>query len=139
MAAAKKSASLSREKGSEIDAFIDKLDHPMKAELQVVRALILGADASIAEGIKWNAPSFRTSEYFATTNLRSMDAVQIIMHFGAKVNAISASGVVIEDPDGLLKWLAKDRATIKFHDMKSIKANSKAFAEIVRQWIVHVG
>ncbi len=137
MATAKKTTT-SHGKASEVDVFLDELDHPMKAELRAVRARIRGADVSIAEGIKWNAPSFRTSEYFATTNLRNKNAVQIIMHFGAKVNDISASGVVFDDPRGLLKWLAKDRATIKFHDMKSIRANGNALAEIVRQWITYV-
>jgi hypothetical protein len=120
-----------------VDAFMQTLDYPLKAELEAVRALILSVDPSIAEGIKWNAPSFRTTEYFATFNLRSKDAVQLILHFGAKVNDISAAGVAIDDPNGLLKWLAKDRATIKFHDMKTITANGPALAEIVRQWIVH--
>ena len=27
----------------------------------------------IREGVNWNAPSFRTTEYFATTNLREKD------------------------------------------------------------------
>ena len=110
----------------------------MKAELDAVRAIILATDPAIAEGIKWNAPSFRTTEFFATTNLRSKDVVQIIVHFGAKVNDISAKGVAIEDPSGLLQWLAKDRATIKFRDMNSIRSNADAFTAILRQWIAHV-
>jgi hypothetical protein len=48
------------------------------------RQIILDADASIAEGIKWNAPSFYTSEYFATIQLRAKDGVQVILHLGAK-------------------------------------------------------
>jgi len=103
-----------------------------------VRTIILAADPTIAEGIKWNAPSFRTTEFFATTNLRGKDVVQIIMHFGAKVNEISTKGVAIEDPTSLLQWLAKDRATIKFRDMNSIRSSADAFTAILRQWIVHV-
>jgi hypothetical protein len=103
-----------------------------------VRSLILGADPSIAEGIKWNSPSFRTTEYFATTNVRGKDVIQVIMHFGAKVNEISTSGVVIHDPEKLLTWLGKDRATIKFADMTSIQSKRDAFSAILRQWITHV-
>ena len=122
----------------DVDAFMQTLDYPLKAELEAVRAIILAADPGIAEGIKWNSPSFRTTEYFATFNLRSNDAVQLILHFGAKVNDISAAGVAIDDPNGLLTWLAKDRATIKFDDMKTITANGTALVKVVRQWIVHV-
>lgn len=123
---------------NEVDAFMQTLDHPLKPEVQAVRALILSVGPNIAEGIKWIAPSFRTTEYFATFNLRSKNAVQLIMHFGAKVNDISAAGVAIDDPNGLLKWLANDRATLKFSDMNAIIANGPALAEIVRQWIIHV-
>lgn len=123
---------------ADVETFMQTLDHPLKAELQALREIILAADPVIAEGIKWNAPSFRTTEYFATTNLRARDCVQLIMHFGAKVNEISATGVAINDPEKLLTWLGKDRATIKFADMKSVHGKRDAFTAILRQWIVHV-
>lgn len=125
-------------KVNDVDGFMRKLEHPMKAELEAIRRIFLAADPAITEGIKWNAPSFRTTEFFATTNLRSKDVVQIIMHFGARVNEISSTGVTIDDPDGLLQWLAKDRASIKFHDMKTIQAKSSALSAVIRQWIMHV-
>jgi len=56
-----------------VEAFLASLDHPFKPEILALRQVILGADPSIAEGIKWNAPSFRTSEYFATMHLRAKD------------------------------------------------------------------
>src|SRR5262245_41223578 len=51
-------------------AFLRELDHPLKQEVEAVRQIILGVSPEIREGIKWNAPSFRTTEYFATLNLR---------------------------------------------------------------------
>jgi hypothetical protein len=55
---------------SAVDEFMRTLDHPFKKAIEAIRSSMLAADRAIAEGIKWNAPSFRTSEYFATTNLR---------------------------------------------------------------------
>jgi len=136
MAAARKSPPA--KPAADVETFMQTLDHPLKAELQALRELILAADPLISEGIKWNAPSFRTGEYFATVNLRAKDAAQLIMHFGAKVNEISASGVTINDPENLLTWLGKDRATIRFADLKSIALKREAFTAILRQWIVHV-
>ena len=63
---------------------LKSLSHPMKAEIELMRAAILGADPSIREGVKWNAPSFRTHEYFATTNLREKKGIGLILHLGAK-------------------------------------------------------
>jgi len=133
-----KKAKFSQAGTSEVDAYMRTLDHPLKAEMEAVRSIILGASPRIGEGIKWNAPSFHTSEYFATFHPRAKDVVQVILHLGAKVKDNSTSGQAISDPAGLLVWLAKERATVKFRDMKAIKASKTAFADIVRQWIARV-
>jgi hypothetical protein len=121
-----------------VETFLASLDHPFKQEILALRQIILDADPSIAEDIKWNAPSFRTSEYFATFHLRAKDGVQVILHLGARTRATSTSGIAIADPESLLKWLAKDRASATFRDLKDIDARRSAFANIIRQWIAHV-
>jgi hypothetical protein len=120
-----------------VDDFMRALDHPFKAEIEAIRAAILGADRAIAEGIKWNAPSFRTTEYFATVNLREKKGIGVILHLGAKVRSLPPGGVAIEDPAKLLKWLGKDRAMVVFADLGDFKARKADFVRIVRQWIVH--
>jgi len=122
----------------EVDEFFRTLDHPLKAEMEAVRALILGASPAIAEGIKWKVPSFRVEEYFATFNVRARDGVQVIFHQGAKVTASATEGIPVDDPSGLLQWLAKDRASVKLKDGKDIAAHRAAFQELVRQWIAQL-
>lgn len=121
-----------------VDAFMAALAHPFKSEIERVRALILRVDPSIAEGIKWNAPSFRTSEYFATMHLRSRRGVLLILHLGAKKRALPAGGVAISDPERLLQWLAPDRAAVTFRSSEELHAKAIAFQGILRQWITHV-
>ena len=121
-----------------VETFLASLDHPFKQEILALRQIILGADPSIAEGIKWNAPSFRTLEYFATVHLRAKDGVQVILHLGAKTRDTAIAGVAIADPGSLLEWLAKDRASVAFRDLKEIDARRSAFADIIRQWITYV-
>jgi len=68
-----------------VAAFMAALDDPRKPVLEAVRHAILAASPLIAEGIKWNAPSFRTSEYFATTNLNPKGGgVRLILHTGRR-------------------------------------------------------
>jgi hypothetical protein len=122
----------------EVETFLAALEHPFKKEILILREILLGADPSISEGIKWNAPSFCTSEYFATFHLRAKEGLQIIFHFGAKKRDHSASEGTIPDPESLLEWLAKDRATIKFRDQKEIDAKRSAFEALVREWIQYV-
>ncbi len=119
-----------------VEAFLASLEHPQKPEILALRQTILGADPTILEGIKWNAPSFRTSEYFATFQLRAKGCVQIILHLGAKPRA--GANVEIEDPASLLEWLGKDRASVKFRDMNDIDAKRSAFIDVIRRWILHV-
>lgn len=121
-----------------VDEFMSKLDHPFKAEIRAIRRSIMGANPTIAEGVKWNAPSFRTTDYFATTNLREPAGVGIILHLGARVRDSGPERVPISDPQNLLKWLAKDRAMVVFKDMADFLAKKSAFEEMVRQWITFV-
>lgn len=121
-----------------VDAFMGTLEHPFKRDIEVIRATILGVDPSIAEGIKWKAPSFRTTEYFATTNLREKKGIGVILHRGAKVRGAPSGGLGIDDPAGLLVWLGDDRAMVVFSGLKDFEAKRQAFEGIIRQWIAHV-
>lgn len=123
---------------ADVDAFLASLDHPCKTGIGEMRRQVLAADAGIGEGIKWNAPSFRTSEWFATTHLRAKRGFGLILHFGAKKNAISDTGVAIPDPAALLEWLGRDRAMVTFRDMQDLLAKQDALKALVREWIRHV-
>jgi hypothetical protein len=117
-------------------AFLRDLDHPMKKEIETARKIILGIGPDIGEGIKWNAPSFRAADYFATINLRSKDALQLIFHTGAKVKETKA--MRLTDPDGLVQWLAKDRCFVTLGAGKSIQQGRTAFEQIVREWMAQL-
>ena len=121
-----------------VTAYMATLQHPLKAEITSVLALIRNADPAIAAGIKWNAPSFRLTEWFATLNVRSQDAVQIILHLGAKSRDDVTVREAIADPQNLLRWLGKDRALVSFRDAAAIKAGGAAFQTLLRQWITHL-
>lgn len=114
-----------------VDAFMRKLKHPLKADIEAIRAVVLGVSPAIGEEIKWNAPGFRTTESFATVNLRSPDRLQVIFHLGAKVRKDQLD-LTIADPAGLMRWLGKDRALV------TVGADMAAFRRIVRAWIKHV-
>jgi hypothetical protein len=122
---------------NDVEDFMRNLDHPLKAELKAVCSIILGVNPEISEGLKWNAPSYHFKEYFATINIRK-DVVLVILHLGAKVKDSSFAGLTISDPTGLLEWLGKDRAAVRFGDMNAIESGRAAFENIVRQWITNI-
>ena len=114
------------------------LVHPHKADIEALRGLMLGVDPAVQEGIKWNAPSFRTGEYFATINLRAKSGISVILHLGAKVRELPRDGLAIDDPDRLLKWLGKDRAIVEFADTQEFNRSRAAFQAVLRQWVQFV-
>jgi uncharacterized protein YdhG (YjbR/CyaY superfamily) len=130
----KRAAKPSRTDAAVITLLAD-LEHPLKKDIEVVRKVVLGVSPEIREAVKWNAPSFRTTDFFATVNLRAKDAVQLVFHTGAKVKEYAKSGIEVADPAGLLKWLAKDRAAVTLGKGKEIQARRAAFEQLVRDWI----
>ena len=118
-----------------VNDFVSSLNHPATQEIQMLRDIVCDVSPSIQEGVKWNAPSFRVDEYFATINLREKQGVGVVLHFGAKVREVAAGHESIDDPDKLLKWLAKDRATVRFSGKDDIAARKPAFQAVLRQWI----
>ena len=127
----------SRKPTATVQSFIDALDHPLKGEIIVLRQLLLNTDPTISEEIKWNAPSFRTSEHFATMHLRAKDSLQLILHLGAKSKRAVPSGA-IADPENILKWLGPDRASVTFTGSGGLAQKGDALVAIIRQWITHV-
>jgi hypothetical protein len=118
----------------DVDAFVSELQHPLESEINTLRKIILDADGRIAEGIKWNAPSYQLDDHFATFSLRKPDAIQIIFHTGAKVKP-KAKPMAIDDPSELLEWLANDRAVVTLSNMKDVKAKQAPLTAVVKQWI----
>ena len=118
-----------------VTALLDASEHPLRKEIDALRAIILSADKSIVEGVKWNAASFRTTDWFATLNgPKQVKEPMIILHAGAK-----AKGLVLKDhvPDarGLIKWLGNERGQIVLKDGDDIERNSSALKALVKRWI----
>ena len=113
-----------------------QLEHPHKPAIELLRKLMLGVDPSVREGIKWNAPSFRTRECFATVGPpRGKSGLLLILHLGAKARTLPDGGLAIDDPDRLLTWLGKDRAQVSLADEAELCARTPALQAVLRQWI----
>ena len=115
-------------------ALLAALAHPQDATLQRLRIAIRATDPRIGEAIKWNAPSFHVEgRHFATMQLRRPDVVRLILHLGTQKRSPPAGAIA--DPDGLLTWLAPDRALLEFRDAAELEARQAAVVALVRQWM----
>jgi uncharacterized protein YdhG (YjbR/CyaY superfamily) len=76
-----KKAQPSANQTEQVEEFMESLDHPFKAEVQMVREIIKNANKDITEQIKWKAPSFSyRGEYLVTFNLWEKERVHLVFH-----------------------------------------------------------
>lgn len=108
-----------------VNHFMEQLEHPLKAEVQAVREIILGVDKNITEEIKWKAPSFSYKGYLVTFNLWARERVHLVFH----------NGVILNDGNNLLEGDYPDRRMMYFSDMEDIKSKRAVLEGLVRQWI----
>lgn len=132
MSRAQKSGS--RKAGQTVDAYMQGLVHPHKAAIQGLREFILSIDARIKEEVKWNAPSFYINDNFATLRLHPVPIFQLVLHNGSKKVA-SPKQFVIPDPQGIVKWAAKDRCVVSFSSLADSRSKMIALKPIIVSWI----
>ena len=65
----------------QVNEFMDNLDHPFKAEVQMLREIIKNVNKDITEQIKWKAPTFSyEGEYLVTFNLWEKGRIHLVFH-----------------------------------------------------------
>jgi len=105
-----------------VQDYMDKLKHPLKAEIEAVRKIIRQADKKINERIKWNAPSYYYKEDLVTFHTRAQEYVHLVFHH--------PNIVKIKSP--LLEGDYKDRRMTYFHNMQEVKKNKKELERIMQ-------
>jgi hypothetical protein len=111
-----------------VQAYFRDIDHPFKAEMEAVRAVVLGVSDQISERIKWNAPSFHYKGVdLGAFNPRATEYAHLILLF--------PEGAGMDDDSGLLEGNHKDRREAKFHGLDDVKAKKRDLEKLVRNWI----
>jgi predicted transport protein len=122
---------------SPVDDFLRDLDHPHKEGIQLLRRAILAVDTRITEEIKWNAPSFKTREHFATFKLYPPKHIQLVLHVGAKPVATPRQ-FRLDAPGLVVKWPAPDRCVLTIESSEHARQIEGVVAGAIRQWIVQL-
>ena len=113
--------------GSAVESYMREIDHPFRAEMAAVRAIILEVSDKISERIKWNAPSFFYKEDLGAFNPRATEYAHLILLF--------PGGEGMDDKSGLLEGNHKDRREAKFHSLDDVKAKKRALEKLVKNWV----
>ena len=113
----------------QVNDWMNKLEHPLKDEIDAVRKIIKDSNKEIQEHIKWNAPSYYTSADIVTFNHRATKHVHLVFHHPSIVKIKSA----------LLEGDYKDRRMLYLPDMKAVKANKKELQRIINESVQLIG
>lgn len=130
---AKKQSEIGTEK-DQVRLFMDRLDHPHKSAIDELRSAIKAADARIVEEIKWNAPSFKIDDHFATFKLHPPKNIQLVLHRGAKPKPVERP-FTLDDRHGIVQWKAPDRCVLVIESSEQALSLKDEIAGLVQQWI----
>ncbi|MDX1478865.1 MAG: DUF1801 domain-containing protein [Saprospiraceae bacterium] len=111
----------------EVDDYLQKKAHPLTAEIQRVREIILSTDPVMEETIKWSTPTFIYKGNMASFSMHAKKFVSLMFHKGA----------LLDDPYGLLDGDGKEVRIARFTDMDDIAGKQAALRAVVRAWIAH--
>lgn len=109
----------------EVDAYLLKKGHPLTAEIQKVREIILSTDDRMEETIKWSSPTFLYKGNMASFFMNAKKFVSLMFHYGTHIQVNND----LLDGDG------KSGRSARFENMEDIEKKKDALQEVVREWI----
>lgn len=110
----------------EVNQFMQQLEYPLKAEVQMIREMIKSVNKDITEQIKWKAPSFSyKGEYLVTFNLRDQHRIHLVFHNPA----------ISKVKNNLLEGNYEDRRMAYFADKKDIEGKQAALEKALKDLI----
>jgi hypothetical protein len=114
----------------QVEQYMAALEHPMKAEIERLRAIIRAASDQLSERIKWNAPSYYYREDIVTFGppARKQDEVMLVFHHPSVVG--------ISSP--ILEGNYKDRRLVIFKNMLEVETNQAELAHILHEIIAAI-
>ncbi len=109
----------------EVDEYLEKKNHPMTAEIQKVREIILATDDRIEETIKWSSPTFMYKGNIASYFMNAKKFVSLMFHKGA----------LIKDHHNLLQGDGKESRVARFESLDDIASKKEALQAVIKEWI----
>ena len=121
-----------------VDAWLDTLDTSRRVAIDALRSIVVTADPTLTEEIKWNAPSYsRDGQDRITLGVESRSGYRVVLHRGARVP--EAASFCFDDPDKLASWPSPDRGVVRLVDRADIEAKAATLTSLIARWVVAAG
>jgi len=112
--------------------------HPLKNVVEELRAIILNADSSIGEEVKWNAPAFFYKGPMAPFDPKKYKRHLIVFNLFKKdcVRLVFPTGASIGDTMGLLEGDYPDgRRLALFSSIDEVHSKRLALERAIKKWL----
>lgn len=124
-----------------VDAYLNKMKHPMKDVVIALRDFILSVHPAIGEGIYWNAPTF----YF-TGKMKPFDPKmykRYIIGFNFYkpdvIRMIFLHGALAGDKSGLLEGDYEDgRRLVYITSKEDLKKKEAGLRKVIKELVAHM-
>mgnify|MGYP003624294273 CR=1 FL=1 len=120
----------------QVTKFLDDLKHPLRKEIEELRAIIVQTASHLSENIKWNGHNYSSENGDRITmRIQPPKQVQLIFHRGAKVKE-QPKVKILKDESDLLIWKENDSPVTTFKNLKDISSKKLDLTKIVHEWII---
>lgn len=113
---------------NDVDRFFETLTHPLKAEMEKAREIIMAASPLLTETVKWGGPSFEYRETLATFSPRVKDCVALVIH----------DGEPFLQRFPFLEAGLKGKAYAKFHSMEDVERHRADLDALVATFVANM-
>ena len=113
---------------NEVDRFFEALSHPLKAEMEKTREIIMAASPLLTETVKWGGPGFEYRETLATFSPRVKDCVALVFH----------DGEPFMKRFPFLEAAPKGKAYAKFRSMEDVERHRSDLSALVVPFVARM-
>jgi hypothetical protein len=121
-----------------VDAYMDKLKHPLHDVAAFLRETFIDADKNVGEKIAWNAPAFFYTGKLKPFNPKEYKRYIVVFNFAKKeyIRLVFVKGAGANDTSGLLEGDYKDgRRIATIHTMAEAKKAAKELKKITKELV----
>lgn len=121
---------------SKVTEFLEGLNHPLRAEIELLRNIIMKSEDGLSENIKWNGPNYSFEDQDRITmKIQPPKQIKLIFHRGAK-KVDQPKTKLIDTNTKQLIWKENDRAIMTFKNLSEIEKSKSELTEIIKKWVI---
>ena len=111
-------------KSPAVDAWFERLDHPLKPLMLKVRRVVLASDKRVTESVKWSTPTYSYNGDIASFIPQAKSFVSLMFHRGSEIPGRHPR----------LEGDARLARTMRFASAEELKKYTPDLQKVIRAW-----